>query len=81
MANDFLNALINEPAVFNSDLTRKIKKLSKDFQDTETHDFNEIVKKFSPAEQRFWCLLRMKHTMDAHLDKEPKMLYEDIVEK
>jgi len=81
MANAFLDNLINEPAVFNSDLTRKIQKLSKEFHDANTHDFNQIVKKFSPAEQRFWCILRMKHTMDTHFNKEPKMLYDDIVDK
>jgi hypothetical protein len=81
MANAFLDDLIDQHLIFNTDLSRKITTLSREFADAETHDFNEIVKKLSPPEQRFWCLVRMKQIMKEYLIKEPEKLYRDITAK
>src|SRR5690606_6517898 len=43
-----------------------------------TTDFHELVKRFSPAEQQFWCLIRMKHAMETFMDTEPSLLYRAI---
>ena len=89
MANAFLNTLIEEHLIFNTPLSRKISTLSKNFADENTHQFQDIVQKFSPAEQRFWCLVRIKHAMKHRLgvseikNASPtyQKLYKDLEEK
>lgn len=81
MANAFLDSLITDSAVSNTDFSRKIKTLSKKYADESTKEFRDLVGRFSPAEQRFWCLIRMKHTMEIHMEKKPDQLYKDIIVK
>jgi hypothetical protein len=81
MANAFLNTVITDSAISHSNFSRKIKRLSKQYVNANTKNFHELVKQFSPAEQRFWCLIRMKHAMETIMDKKPTYLYVDIVDR